>query len=87
MGYRTIYRGVPDPPAPGIYLEVVSNFSPASGLYMIQLREIPPPYKMLADPFDLKPIIKEDHIKTSGQILVTKSKFSVVCFKEWKVHI
>ncbi|CAF1035365.1 unnamed protein product [Adineta ricciae] len=56
---------------PGLYFEIVSNFSPAPGLYMIQLREIQPPYKMLADPFDLKPRIKDDH-KTSSQTSVAK---------------
>jgi hypothetical protein len=38
---------------PGIYLKVIGIFKPAEGLHIIQLREISPPYKMLADPFDL----------------------------------
>ncbi|CAF3982810.1 unnamed protein product, partial [Adineta steineri] len=38
---------------PGIYLEVIDKFSSADGLNIIHLREISPPYKMLADPFDL----------------------------------
>ena len=38
---------------PGIYLQVIDKFSSADGLNIIQLQEIPPPYKTLADPFDL----------------------------------
>jgi hypothetical protein len=38
---------------PGIYLEVLDKFSSADGLNIIHLREISPPYKTLADPFDL----------------------------------
>ena len=38
---------------PGIYLEVIGRLNPAAGLYIIQLREIPPLYPMLAEPFDL----------------------------------
>jgi hypothetical protein len=38
---------------PGIHLQVISKFSPAEGLHIIQLREISPPYKPLTDPFDL----------------------------------
>jgi hypothetical protein len=38
---------------PGIYLEVIGRLNPATGLYIIQLQEIPPPYTMLAEPFDL----------------------------------
>jgi hypothetical protein len=43
---------------PGIFLEVVDKFSSADGLNIIHLREIVPPYKMLADPFDLKKLKK-----------------------------
>jgi hypothetical protein len=38
---------------PGIYLRVIDKFSSADGLNIIHLREISPPYKTLADPFDL----------------------------------
>ena len=38
---------------PGIYLQVIDKFSSADGLNIIHLQEIPPPYKTLADPFDL----------------------------------
>ncbi|CAF4971049.1 unnamed protein product [Rotaria sp. Silwood1] len=38
---------------PGIYLKVIDTFSSVNGLHVIHLREISPPYKMLADPFDL----------------------------------
>jgi hypothetical protein len=38
---------------PGIYLKVIDQLSPADGLHIIHLQEIPPPYKMLAEPFDL----------------------------------
>ena len=37
----------------GIYLEVIDNVSQPDGLHIIHLREIPPPFKMLHDPFDL----------------------------------
>jgi hypothetical protein len=38
---------------PGIYLKVIDKLSSADGLHIIHLQEITPPYKMLADPFDL----------------------------------
>ncbi|CAF1249002.1 unnamed protein product [Rotaria sordida] len=38
---------------PGIYPKVIDSLNPAEGLHIIQLREIPPPYQMLAEPFDL----------------------------------
>ncbi|CAF1419811.1 unnamed protein product, partial [Rotaria sp. Silwood1] len=38
---------------PGIHLKVIDTFSLVNGLDVIHLREIPPPYKMLADPFNL----------------------------------
>ncbi|CAF3736114.1 unnamed protein product, partial [Rotaria sordida] len=38
---------------PGIYLKVIDSLNPAEGLHIIQLREIPPPYQMLTEPFDL----------------------------------
>ncbi|CAF1227087.1 unnamed protein product [Adineta steineri] len=38
---------------PGIYLKVVGCLNPATDLHIIHLQEIEPPYKMLADPFDL----------------------------------
>ena len=38
---------------PGVFLQTVDSISPAADLYIIQLREIAPPYPLLADPFDL----------------------------------
>ncbi|CAF3176156.1 unnamed protein product, partial [Rotaria sp. Silwood2] len=38
---------------PGIHLKVIDTFGSVNGLHVIHLREIPPLYKMLADPFDL----------------------------------
>ncbi|CAF0826222.1 unnamed protein product [Didymodactylos carnosus] len=38
---------------PGIYLKVIDSVSQPGGLRIIHLREIPPPFKMLDDPFDL----------------------------------
>jgi hypothetical protein len=43
---------------PGIYLKVIDILSSADGLHIIHLREIPSPYKMLADPFDLSQLDK-----------------------------
>jgi hypothetical protein len=43
---------------PGIFLEVIDKFSSADGLNIIHLREIVPPYKLLADPFDLNQLNK-----------------------------
>ncbi|CAF4183434.1 unnamed protein product [Rotaria sordida] len=39
--------------APGRYFEVIDKLSSADGLRIIHIREISPPYQMLADPFDL----------------------------------
>ncbi|UJR11516.1 hypothetical protein I4U23_015697 [Adineta vaga] len=47
---------------PGIHLEVIGNLNPAPGLHMIQLREIQPPYKMLANPFNLNQKKKDSNI-------------------------
>ena len=44
--------------APGRFFEVVDKMSPAAGLYIIHIQEIEPPYKMLADPFDLTQLKK-----------------------------
>ncbi|CAF4639210.1 unnamed protein product [Rotaria socialis] len=38
---------------PGRYFEVIDKLSPGNGLNIIHIREIPPPFPMLADPFDL----------------------------------
>ena len=38
---------------PGMYLRVIGVLNPAEDLHIIQLREIPPPYPMLVEPFDL----------------------------------
>jgi len=38
---------------PGMYLKVIGSLNPAEGLHIIQLCEIPPPYPMLTEPFDL----------------------------------
>ncbi|CAF1028662.1 unnamed protein product [Rotaria sp. Silwood1] len=43
---------------PGIYLKVIGSLKPAEGLHIVQLREIPPPYQMLAEPFDLSQLKK-----------------------------
>jgi hypothetical protein len=37
----------------GICFQVVDSLTPAEGLHIIHLREIPPPLQTLADPFDL----------------------------------
>jgi hypothetical protein len=37
----------------GIYLKVIDVLNPAEGLFIVQLREIPPPHQMLAEPFDV----------------------------------
>ncbi|UJR11373.1 hypothetical protein I4U23_015553 [Adineta vaga] len=57
---------------PGLYLEVISNFNPAPGLYMIQLREIQPPFKLLAEPFDLNRKIHKT--TTTTELLIKQSK-------------
>jgi hypothetical protein len=41
---------------PGIYLQVIDKFSSADGLNIIHLQETSPPYKTLADPFDLSQV-------------------------------
>ena len=41
---------------PGRYLRVINKWSPVPDLHIIHLREIKPPYKMLADPFDLSQV-------------------------------
>ena len=38
---------------PSRYLKVIGSLNPAADLHIIQLREIEPPYSMLAEPFDL----------------------------------
>jgi hypothetical protein len=38
---------------PGMYLKVVDVLNSGDGLYIIHLREIPPPFELLAKPFDL----------------------------------
>jgi hypothetical protein len=43
---------------PGIYLKVVDSLSSADGLHIIHLREIQPPFPMLAEPFDLSQLEK-----------------------------
>jgi hypothetical protein len=44
---------------PGLYFRVIGCLSPAEGLHVIQLREIAPPYPMLAEPFDRSQVKKE----------------------------
>ena len=61
---------------PGIYLQVIDKFSSAEGLNIIHLREISPPYKLLADPFDLNSL-KAALPSTSSSS--EKSKFIVLC--------
>ena len=43
---------------PGRYFEVIDKMNPGGGLHIIHLREISPPLKMLADPFDLSQLKK-----------------------------
>jgi hypothetical protein len=43
---------------PGRYFRVIDRSSPATDLYIIHLREVSPPYPMLADPFDLSELKK-----------------------------
>ncbi|CAF1544717.1 unnamed protein product, partial [Rotaria sp. Silwood1] len=38
---------------PGIYLKVIDSLNPAEDLHIIHLREVSPPYQMIAEPFDL----------------------------------
>ncbi len=38
---------------PGIYLKVVDVLNSGDGLHIIHLRETPPPFELLAKPFDL----------------------------------
>jgi hypothetical protein len=52
---------------PGLYFRVIDCLNPAEGLHIIQLREIPPPYPMLAEPFDLSQMKKELPTKTSDK--------------------
>jgi hypothetical protein len=52
---------------PGLYFRVMGCLNPAEGLHVIQLREIPPPYPMLAEPFDLSQMKKELPTKTSAK--------------------
>ena len=40
---------------PGRYFEVIDKMSPGGGLHIINLQEVSPPFKMLADPFDSGP--------------------------------
>ncbi len=53
---------------PGLYFRVMGCLNPAEGLHVIQLREIPPPYLMLAEPFDLsqmkKTLAKQENYPT-----------------------
>jgi len=61
---------------PGIYLKVIDILNPAEDLHIIQLREIPSPYQMLTEPFDLsqmnqtlpetKPTVKEENDSTAS---------------------
>lgn len=44
---------------PGIYLKVIDVLSPADGLHIIQLREIPAPFKTISEPFDLSQMKKK----------------------------
>jgi hypothetical protein len=44
---------------PGLYFKVIGCLNPAEDLHIIQIREIQPPYPMLAEPFDLTQMKKE----------------------------
>lgn len=65
---------------PGIYLEVVDKFCSADGLNIIHLREISPPYKMLADPFDLSQIETSLPSQNNKPVLPEKAGKLVVYF-------
>ena len=43
---------------PGRHFEVIDKMNSGGGLHIIHLREISPPYQMLADPFDLSQLKK-----------------------------
>jgi hypothetical protein len=63
---------------PGIYLKVIGKLSSADGLHIIHLREITPPYKMLADPFDLSQLKQAlPQAKPSLQAPSKKGKFTL----------
>ena len=51
---------------PGLYFRVIGCLNPAEDLHVIQLREIPPPYPMLAEPFDLSHVKKQYPANTSS---------------------
>jgi hypothetical protein len=54
---------------PGRYLKVIDKSSPAKDLHIIHLREIQPPYPMLAEPFDLKAtsVVSKPSVQVSSQ--------------------
>ncbi len=66
---------------PGIHLQVVDKFNSADGLNIIHLREISPPYKTLADPFDLSQL---KHAlpppKAPVEATSKKGKFAILSF-------
>jgi len=74
---------------PGIYLKVIDKFSSADGLQIIHLEEITPPYKMLADPFDLsewhhvlpqsKPSSHTPSVTPKPSVQVSPKKGKLIC--------
>lgn len=62
---------------PGLYFRVIDCQNPTEDLCFIQIREIPPPYRMLAEPFDLSQMKKElpvDSAKPTLEPTPEKSK-------------
>ena len=62
---------------PGRYFEVVDKMSPGGGLHIIVLREVSPPFKMLADPFDLsqlKEVLPPSKPEITPQAITKSSK-------------
>ncbi|CAM4841614.1 unnamed protein product [Rotaria magnacalcarata] len=72
--------------APGRYFEVIDKLSPGNGLNIIHIREIPPPFPMLADPFDLsqlkntlpQPVPKPIKINPTPSVVPKPPTLSVV---------
>lgn len=63
---------------PGLYFQVMDCQNPTDDLYIIQIQEIPPPFRMLAEPFDLSQMKKElpiDSAKSSVQPSAEKSEY------------
>ena len=53
---------------PGLYFRVIDCQNPTEDLYIIHIREIPPPYRMLAEPFDLSQLKEALSIDSSASV-------------------